>query len=175
MRSSISEHPTLEENRRPCYNNSRIVMQHPKGKDAGFMEYKVFGDTIFMRVDRGEEILECLARLCEEEDVKLGKIAGLGAVDYVEAGYYSVGEKQYHKHVFAGEAEIVSLTGSATRMDGKVYLHLHIALSREDGSVVGGHLNKGRISATGEIIVTRVNGEVGRRYNDAVGLNLFDF
>lgn len=139
------------------------------------MEYKGFGDVYYVRLEKGEEILASLAELCRKEDIALGHLTGLGAVDYLQAGLYSLEEKRYHKNEFTGEFEIVSLVGNITRMDGEVYLHLHIAVSGPDGAVVGGHLNQARISATGEIVVTRVAGEVGRRHDDAVGLNFFAF
>lgn len=140
------------------------------------MEYRKFGDTYAIRLDRGEEILTCLTTLCEKEDIRLGHATGLGAIDHLVAGLYEVDTREYVKSTFDGEAEIVSLIGNITRMDGKVYLHFHIAASDESGATVGGHLNEARISATAEIFLTSLPGEVGRKKDDAVtGLNLLDF
>lgn len=139
------------------------------------MQYKAFGDTYFVRLERGEEILASLARFCREENIRLGHLTGLGAVDHLVAGLYSVEEKQYRKNEWSGEFEIASLTGNITRMDGEVYLHLHIAASGPDGAVLGGHLNEATISATAEIIVTKVNGDVGRKFDEGIGLNFLDF
>ena len=52
------------------------------------------------------------------------------------------------------------------------YTHL---FGREDGSVVGGHLNKAVISATCEIIIHRINGVIGRKFDDEIGLNIIEF
>lgn len=43
------------------------------------------------------------------------------------------------------------------------------------GRVVGGHLNQARISATGELVLTVLPGEVDRRFSEEIGLNLFHF
>ena len=60
--------------------------------------------------------------------------------------------------------------------NGETYLHLHINLCREDMSVIGGHLNECRISATCEMIVRKIEGTVERRLDEEVtGLNLFEF
>jgi predicted DNA-binding protein with PD1-like motif len=86
--------------------------------------------------------------------------------------------KKYSGTEFSGNMEIVSLTGNVTRKDGEVYLHIHIALAREGGSVVGGHLNSARVSATAEIFVRTLPGHVGRKFDGGekgVGLNLFEF
>ena len=39
----------------------------------------------------------------------------------------------------------------------------------------GGHLVKSIISATGEIVITKLEGEVQRELNPDIGLNLFKF
>jgi predicted DNA-binding protein with PD1-like motif len=67
------------------------------------------------------------------------------------------------------------LTGNITRKDGDVYLHIHIAASGEDGSVIGGHLNEARISATAEIFISKFNGNVERKNDHVIGLNVLDF
>ncbi|MGI6402721.1 MAG: PPC domain-containing DNA-binding protein [Oscillospiraceae bacterium] len=140
------------------------------------MEYKRFGNSVVARLDRGDEVVACLTQLCQQEDIRLAQISGLGAVDYVKAGIFYVDQKRYHQYELTGPREIVSLTGSATRKDGEVYLHIHIAVSDGEGAVLGGHLNEARISATGEIILMIMDGEVGRRFDaGGVHLNLFDF
>lgn len=43
------------------------------------MEYKVFGNTVVARIDRGEEILDKLRELAEKEQIKLASVQALGA------------------------------------------------------------------------------------------------
>ena len=139
------------------------------------MEYRKFGNDYVLRIDRGEEVMERLTAFCREAGVKLASVTGLGAADRVTVGLYDVGEKQYHKEELTGPMEITSLTGSITEQEGKPYLHLHITVCGRDLSVRGGHLNECRISATCELNIHCVDGQVGRRYDPVTGLNLFDF
>ena len=44
------------------------------------MEYRRFGNTVVMRIDRGEEILASLTALCKKEDIRLASVDALGAV-----------------------------------------------------------------------------------------------
>lgn len=81
------------------------------------MEYKRFGDTIFARLDRGEEILEQLKILALQENIKLASVRGLGAVDEFTVGVFKTDRKQYDANSFTGYFEIVSLTGTITTMD----------------------------------------------------------
>ena len=59
--------------------------------------------------------------------------------------------------------EITSLLGSVSTKNGETYLHLHINLCWEDMSVIGGHLNECRISATCAMILRKIDGTVERR------------
>lgn len=140
------------------------------------MDYRQFGDTYVIRLDRGEEILSSLTEFCQKEQVLLGSVEALGASDHVVIGLYDVAERRYHKHTFDGPMEITSLLGNISTKDGETYLHLHINLCREDMQVIGGHLNECRISATCEMFVRRLDGHVERKLDEAVtGLNLYEF
>ena len=140
------------------------------------MEYRRFGDTYVVRLERGEEILTQLAELCKAESIKLAAVEALGAADRIVFGLYNVAEKVYHKTVLEeGEYEITSLLGNISEMDGKPYLHLHINAAGADGITHGGHLNEARISATCEMFVRLIDGHVGRRHDDTTGLNLYKF
>ena len=69
-----------------------------------------------------------------------------------------------------------SLTGSVTRKDGEPYLHLHTVIGNPvKGECHGGHMVRAVISATAEIFVDILPGETGRKMNDRIGLNLFEF
>lgn len=140
------------------------------------MEYRSFGDTYIIRLDRGEEILSSLTAFCKAEQIRLGSVEALGAADHAVVGLYDVAARRYHKHTFDEPMEITSLLGNISTKDGELYLHLHINLCREDMSVIGGHLNECRISATCEMFVRKLDGTVERRLDtETTGLNLYRF
>lgn len=139
------------------------------------MEYRQYGDTVFVRLAPGDEICERLLELAQAEDIRLAEISGIGAVGSFTIGVYDTAEKKYYANEFSGAYEITSLLGTLTRQDGKPYLHLHMNAGDRSGAVFGGHLNRAVISATGELLVRRIPGEVSRRHDEASGLNLFDF
>lgn len=139
------------------------------------MEYRKFGNTIFARIDRGEEILEKLEEISVKENIKLAHVSALGATNDFTVGVFNVDEKKYYSNSFSGNFEIVSLTGTVTTMNGEFYAHLHMSAGNDKGEVFGGHLNRARISATCEMVITVADGTVERKFNEDVGLNLFDF
>ena len=139
------------------------------------MEYRRVNDTYILRLDPGEEIMASLASLCEREEIVLAKIEGLGAADHAVVGLFDVAAKEFHKRSFDVPLELSSIIGNVTRQDGKVYLHVHVNLCDSDLNAYGGHLVECRISATAEIFITVLDGKVNRRFDDEIGLNLFDF
>ena len=139
------------------------------------MEYKRFENTVFARIDKGEEIVETLKTICEKEDITLAYVNAIGAVGDVTVGVFKTAEKQYYSNSFKGDFEIVSLSGTVTQMNKEHYSHLHMSVGNEKGEVFGGHLNKAVVSATCEMVINIVNGKVSRRFSDEIGLNLFDF
>lgn len=139
------------------------------------MEYRRFNDTIFARIDKDEEVLQQLQVIATKEHIKLAHFHALGACNTFTVGVYDVENKQYHSNTFNGSYEIVSLTGTINTMDGNYYAHAHMSAADEKGNVKGGHLNSALISATCEMVITLIDGEVDRFHDTSIGLNLFKF
>lgn len=137
------------------------------------MKYKRFDKTIVVRIDRGEEILDKIRELAIAENIKLASVTALGATNDFTVGVFNTAEKKYYANEFKGAFEIVSLTGTINTMDGEFYTHIHMSAGNDKGEVFGGHLNRAVVSATCEMIVTVIDGEVDRYRDDDVGLNLF--
>ena len=139
------------------------------------MDYRKFGDTLLVRLDRGEEILEQVKALALKENITLASVQALGALSSFTVGVYNVDEKKYYANSFEGSYEIVSLTGTIDTMNGEFYTHLHLSAGNDKGEVFGGHLNRAVVSATCEMVVRLIDGKIDRKYDDVTGLNLFKF
>lgn len=72
------------------------------------MEYRRFGNTIYLRLDPKEEILEEIGKVAEKENIRLAQVTGLGAINDFTAGVYNTVTKEYHSIQFQGAFEIVS-------------------------------------------------------------------
>jgi len=139
------------------------------------MEYRRFENTVMLRLDPGEEILTKLAELAEKEQIILAEVTGLGALNELEICVYDIETKQYYTNTYAEALELLSLSGTITRMNEKPYLHIHACAGDGTGKAVGGHLRKAVISVTGEIVIRMIEGQVGRKLNESIGMNLLAF
>jgi hypothetical protein len=139
------------------------------------MQYKQFENTYMVRIDLGEDIVDCLKELCENEHIFLGRVEAIGAADRAVLGVYDPGKKEYYPEKIDEFMEITSLNGNITAMDGKPYIHLHATLADQNHVIHGGHVLEMRVGATCEMFVTVLDGEVNRQKDEELGINLWTF
>ena len=139
------------------------------------MDYRKFGDTYVVRIDKGEEIIASLTDLSRKENIRLAQVDALGAVDHALVTVLDVPTGIFYKKEFNECMEISNLCGTVTRKDGEVYIHLHATLCDTKLTAHGGHALELRVGATCEMIVREIPGEVGRQLDESIGLNLFRF
>lgn len=112
------------------------------------------GEMIFhcIRLHRGDDLLLSIRALCREKEIAAGVV--LSAVGCISEGRVrdasGVNIREIKDH-----CEIVSLNGTVSAQR----CHLHIALSKEDLSTVGGHLCPGCIiNTTCELVIGELPG-----------------
>ena len=103
-----------------------------------------------LRLRRGSDLLGSIQALCREKHIAAGVV--LSAVGCISRGRVrdasGVTIREIEDH-----CEIVSLNGTASQ----TRCHLHIALSREDLSTLGGHLCEGCIiNTTCELVIAEL-------------------
>ena len=125
---------------------------------AGSMTYHC------VRLHRGDDLLLSIRALCREKEITAGVV--LSAVGCISRGRVrdasGVTVRDISEH-----CEIVSLNGTVS----SARCHLHIALSKEDLSTVGGHLCPGCIvNTTCELSIGQLPGiRYGVEQDDETG------
>lgn len=137
------------------------------------MTYRRFNDTYMIRIDVGEEIPEQLMNVCLKEQITLAQVEAIGAADQAELGVYDLNARSYQREELNGFMEITSLSGSVTKMNGQPYIHLHATLADRNHTIHGGHVLKMRVGATCEMFVRVIDGQVDRRPDEQLGINLW--
>lgn len=97
--------------------------------------------TVCRRLHRGDDLLLSIRTLCEREKIDAAVV--LSAVGCVSRAVLRDAGGVNLRSVDE-PCEIVSLNGTA----GRMRCHLHLVLSREDLSVIGGHMMPGCIVNT---------------------------
>lgn len=138
------------------------------------MEYsKIDATHILVRLDPDEEVITSLLRVAQREQIDLAMIQGIGALKKVTMGAYHVDTQAFNGHTFEGVFEMLSLSGTIDTMHGEPYQHLHIVVGDDDAKAWGGHLKEAVVSATAEIIITKLPGNLDRTKDSKTGLNIW--
>ena len=105
-----------------------------------------------IRRKRGEDLLDSIKQLCKEKDIKAGVV--LSGVGCISSGRVRDASGVRIREI-AEHCEIVSLNGTVSA----VRCHIHIALSKEDLTTIGGHLCSGCIvNTTCELVIGELPG-----------------
>ena len=140
------------------------------------MEYKKFGSRYIIRIDRDEEIVANLEKVCKQENITLGNISGIGAADKTIIGVYDVEKQELITQEFTGTHEISNLSGNVSEMNDQTYLHLHACIGGPDLKAYAGHLKEAVVGGTCEVIIDSFEGHIDREKDEEVtGLNLIKF
>ena len=108
--------------------------------------------THCIRLKRGEDLLESIKAVCAEKKISAGIVlSGVGCIlegRVRDASGVTIREIKDH-------CEIVSLNGTVSNQR----CHIHIALSKEDLSTIGGHLCSACIiNTTCELVIGEIPG-----------------
>ncbi len=139
------------------------------------MQYKRFGNIVMVRIDYGEEIMESLKQMCEQERISLGQVNAIGATDHAVIGVYDLHEQKYHQEELNGFMEITNLSGNVTSVNDQPYIHLHATMADQQNHIHGGHVIEMQVGATCEMFVQVLDGKVTREKDDGLGINLWKF
>ncbi len=137
-----------------------------------FRDFKI-KRVIKGRLLKGDEIISEITKILKEKSIKAGLISGIGAVSRAKIGYYDQKNRQYMWKEFKEPMEISSLKGNISIKENEPFAHLHIILSREDYSSIGGHLFEADVFAF-EFEIIELDGEAYERiFNEDTGLFLW--
>lgn len=127
---------------------------------------------LLLRFDKGENVLERLSDFFHEEQLTAALFTAIGASAEVTLSYYDLAKKHYIDQELQEDLEIVSVTGNIGRMNEKPIIHAHGVFANRQLQTFGGHIKKIIVSATCEVTLTILDGEITRRHDEETGLNL---
>ncbi len=134
------------------------------------MQTKKKNNLIFIRLFPGEDIYESLKKICKKHKVETAVIlSGLGQLKNFKLGYLK--EKgNYCPQKFEEPYELLALTGNISKQEDGYKFHLHVTLGDEDKNVIGGHLIKGIVETTNEIVLLKTDLKIKRKLEKSSGL-----
>ena len=144
------------------------------------MDYRKYGETYYVRLDCGDEIIACILNLCEKENIQSAIFTGIGGCGEAEIQTFIPEIGRFETQKIQGMLELVSLSGNIITDDnGEYYHHTHALFSYKDGDqhcTAAGHMKSITVSYTAETELRPViGGAIKRKYDSETGTGFWDF
>jgi len=132
--------------------------------------------TIIARLEQGDDLYQGIASIALREQIGVGRVTGMGAVQRAKLAYYDQKTMKYDEIAIEEPMEIVSLYGNLSLKDGSPFAHIHVVLADDRGNGKGGHLLSGGTPVFAcELTIEEFDGPLLVRGFDAgTGLFLWD-
>ena len=135
------------------------------------MQSKEKQGLIIIRLFDGEDLFQLLKEASNKHRIETAVIlSSIGQLRQFTLGYFN--GKEYINQDFPEAHELLSISGiiSSREDQNDRKLHLHAVLGNEQKQVIGGHLFKGIIESTGEVVLLKTTIKVKRRKDENTGL-----
>ncbi len=144
------------------------------------MIYRQFGETYYIRFDRGDEIISLILNLCKKEGIGSAVFSGIGGCSETQIQTFIPESGSFETKILNGMLELVSLTGNVITDDlNEYYHHTHAVFSYKKGEehcVEAGHIKSITVSYTAEIELRPViGGVIRRKFDEETGTGFWDF
>lgn len=137
-------------------------------------------DTWYVRVDKGEEIVEKLFEICEKEKIRSAVFTGIGGCSSAEIQTFIPETGSFETERLEGMLELINITGNiVSDGDDRLYHHTHAVYSYKEGGehkMSAGHIKATTVLYTAEIELRPVTGGVIRRkFDPETGTGFWNF
>ena len=144
------------------------------------MDYARYGDAVYIRVDRGEEIIASILTVCAREGIASATYSGIGGCSAAEIQTFDPALGQFQTERLEGMLELVSFMGNViSDGDGNRHHHTHALYAYVDGGAHktrGGHIKSSTVLYTAEIELRPVPGRgIGYMKDAETGTGFWKF
>jgi predicted DNA-binding protein with PD1-like motif len=113
------------------------------------------GKTYKVSMRPGDEVMSGMMRFAVAHPMVQAQLSGVGGVRSAVLAWYDPKVRAFKRIEVNEKCEISGVTGTiTTTAQGKPNVHLHLVLTRQDGSSVSGHLISAVIDPVLEVFVT---------------------
>lgn len=145
------------------------------------MDYRKFGESYYIRIDKDDEIIAALLDVCEREGVRSATFSGIGGCKTAIIQVFNPAEGTFQDEPIAGVLELVSIIGNIKHKDdGGLSWHAHALFAYQGANgehkIAAGHLKSADVLYTAEIELRPVvGGTIGAHHDPETGTLFWDF
>lgn len=144
------------------------------------MEYRRFGETYYVRMDKGDEIIGGILEICQKEHIRSACFSGIGGCSAAEIQTFLPETGSFETQKLTGMLELASLNGNlVTDAEGGLHHHTHAVFSylvNGQHRLSAGHIKSITVLYTAEIELRPVVGGVIRfKRDEETGTGFWSF
>ncbi|MEU2611039.1 PPC domain-containing DNA-binding protein [Micromonospora sp. NPDC007271] len=128
--------------------------------------------VVVVVVDKGEDAVAAVTEAAQRNGIRGARVTAVGGFAEADLGYFERERRDYRRIPVREQVEVLSLLGDIAEDKGKAALHVHAVLGRRDGSTIGGHLLRGAVWPTLEVVISEVGASLAKRVDPETGLAL---
>ncbi len=149
-------------------------------EEGNIMDYRKYGDTVYIRMDKGDEIISGILDICKREGIASAVFTGIGGCSEAQIQTFLPETRAFETQTIRGMLELVSLTGNIISNDRQELCHhTHAVFSYKDGEkhcMAAGHMKAITVLYTAEIALRPViGGEIRRQFDPETGTGFWSF
>lgn len=143
------------------------------------MDYRKYGETYYIRVDKGEEVISSILEVCRKEQLRSAVFSGIAGCSEARIQTFLPESGTFETRTLQGMLELVSLNGNIISGEDGLYPHTHALFSYKEGDrhgMAAGHVKSITIRYTGEIELRPVaGGTIRRQFDPETGTGFWSF
>ena len=129
--------------------------------------------TYAVVLETGDEVMSCLAGFAGRERITAAQITAIGALSDVMLTYFDIEQKRYLEIPVNEQVEVASMVGDvALDPEGNPAIHIHAVVGKRDGTALAGHLGRGHVRPTLEVILNESPAHLQKVHDPETGLAL---
>ena len=144
------------------------------------IDYQNYNGTFYIRVDKGEEIIQKILDVCKKEGIMSAVFSGIGGCSGAEIQTFIPENGTFETEHIKGMLELISVNGNIiTDRNNNYFHHTHALFTYKDKGehkAAGGHISSITVLYTAEIELRPViGGEIKRKFDPETGTGFWDF
>ena len=140
------------------------------------MKFKLLNDdkqkTFALILDSDDEVMESIATFARQQHLTASQFNAIGAFSKTTLGFFDFSVKDYKRIEINEQVEVLNIAGDISLYKNEFKIHAHAVVGKEDGTAHGGHLIKGIVHPTLEIILTESPAYLKREMDKESGIPL---
>lgn len=121
-----------------------------------------------------DEVMEILPRFARDHGVRAASVRAIGGFREATLAFFDCDRKEFAEVQVGEQCEVVSLLGDIALTDDRPSAHVHAALGLRNGEMRGGHLLRGVVRPTLELVLTESPVYLRKNFDADLGIPVIE-